>query len=194
MSKIHAIKSRGPKKATAFGPKKATAFAKYRGELAKPIVERPEPLGLLREDNAHRAARQRQLAKLETLFEHFKIDPTSEHRWLELAISLAVVHVPGMRVSFDAKRKGGRRRKWKAGQYEELLRDAKRVQQDRKMRVTEVVEELRKTKRWEGESLPNLMTRYREARRAEKGRQAKKMLGSDVEAALAAFGPLDTTD
>jgi hypothetical protein len=128
MSKIHAIKSRRRKK--------ATAFVKYRGELAKPIVEPPEPVGLLREDNAHRAARQRQLAKLETLFEHFKIDPTSKHRWLELAISLAVVHVPGMHVSFDAKSKGGRPGKWKTG---ELLQDAERIEARRIRPTCEVV-------------------------------------------------------
>jgi hypothetical protein len=186
MSKIHAIKSRGRKK--------ATAFAKYRGELAKPIVEPPEPFGLLRKDNAHRAARQRQLAKLETLFEHFKIDPTSEHRWLELAISLAVVHVPGMRVSFDAKSKGGRPGKWKAGEDEKLLRAAKRVQQGRTMTFAEVVRELLKSEEYGNETFKNLDARYREARRREK---TKMFLGSDEEAVREAFligTPLDSTN
>ena len=182
--------------------KKRARLPEYQGDLAKPIVEPPLPFGLLREvlkEEAQRRAIQRQAAKLEKLFEHFSIDPTSKHRWLDLAISLAVKHVPGMRVSFVAKSKGGRPRKWKAGGNKQILLDAKRVQQGRKMSHTKVVEELRKTKRWKGESPSNLTTRYREARRAEaeKGRQAEKMLGPDVEAALAAFaafGPLDTTD
>ena len=197
MSKNPATKKDNPKKKTA-------DFLKYRGELATPIVEPPESLGLLREDNAERKAVLRQAAKLPALFKHFEIDPTEKNRWTRLAVALAITHVPGMRVSFDAKSKGGRPRKWKAGEEkagedEELLRDAKRVQQGRKMSHTEVVEELRKTKRWKGESPSNLTTRYREARHAEaeKGRQAKKMLSADAEAALAAFaafGSLDTTD
>jgi hypothetical protein len=193
MSKIPAAKKNNPKKKTA-------DFLKYRGELATPIVEPPESLGLLREDNAERKAGLRQAAKLPELFKHFEIDPTEKNRWTRLAIALAITHVPGMHVSFDAKSKGGRPRKWKAGEDEELLRDAERIrQQNPKMRHTEVVQELLKTERWGGEYPPSLTTRYREARHAEaeKGRQAKKMLDPDVEAVLAAFaafGLPDTTD
>jgi hypothetical protein len=188
MSKNPATKKDNPKK-------KRADFLKYRGELATPIVEPPESLGLLRVDNAERKAVLKQAAKLPELFKHFGIDPTEKNRWTRLAVALAITHVPGMRVSFDAKSKGGRPWKWKAGEDKELLRDAKRVQQGRTMTFAEVVRELLKSEKWGKETFKNLDTRYRDARRAEKGRQAKKMLGSDVEAALAAFGrPLDTTD
>jgi hypothetical protein len=193
MSKIPAAKKDNPKKKTA-------DFLKYRGELATPIVEPPESLGLLREDNAERKAVLRQAAKLPELFKHFEIDPTEKNRWTRLAVALAITHVPGMHVSFDAKSKGGRPGKWKAGEDEELLLHGKRIlQQDPEMSHTEVVEELLKTERWKGESPPNLTTRYREARHAEaeKDRQAEKILGPDAEAALAAFaafGSPDTTD
>jgi hypothetical protein len=184
MSKLHAIKSRRRKK--------ATAFAKYRGELAKPIVEPPESFGLLSKDRAEHKAVLKQAAKLPELFKHFEIDPTEKNRWTRLAVALAITHVPGMHVSFDAKSKGGRPR----NEDEELLRYADQIQQQNpKMSQTEVVQELLKTERW-GKYLPTLKTRYWKARRAqaEKARQAKKMLGPDAEAALATFRSLDATD
>jgi hypothetical protein len=178
--------------------KKRVRLPEYQGDLAEPIVEPPLPFGLLREvlkEEAERRAIQRQAAKLEKLFEHFSIDPTSKHRWLDLAISLAVKHVPGMRVSFVAKSKGGRPRKWKAGGNKQLLLDAKRVQQGRTMPYADVVRELLKTERWRDESPENLETRYREARRDEEERQkAKALFGSDEEAVLAALTPLGPTD
>ncbi len=154
-------------------------------------------MGLLREDNAQRKAGLRQAAKLPELFKHFKIDPTEKDRWTRLAVALAITHVPGMRVSFDAKSKGGRPRKWKAseekaGEDEELLRDANQVQvqQEREMSYADVVRELLKTEKWGKETFVNLDTQYRKARRDEKDRQKTKMLlGSDEEVVLAALIP-----
>jgi hypothetical protein len=191
MSKIPAAKKDNPKKKTA-------DFLKYRGELATPIIEPPESLGLLRKDNAERKAVLKQAAKLPELFKHFEIDPTEKNRWARLAVALAITHVPGMRVSFDAKSKGGRPGKWKAGEDEELLRDAKRVQQGQTMTFAEVVRELLKTERWGKETFENLYVKYRKARRDEEDRQKTKMLlVSNEEAVLAAFligTPLGPTD
>jgi hypothetical protein len=183
--------------------KKTSNILKYSGELAKPIVETP-PLGLLGYedyvlDYAHRRAAQKQIAKLPELFRHFEIDPTEKHRWSKLAIALASKHVPGMRVTFNAK-KSGRRPKWKAGQYAELLSDAEKVRQtDPAMTHKAVIERLLQTDRWggkgkwegKGHTPENLTARYREARRMKEERQsAETLLGPEHDLVLKAFGPV----
>jgi hypothetical protein len=175
----------------------ATKKTPYSGELAKPIVEPPHPLGFLREDIAEWSAAQRQIAKLPELFRHFGIDPAEKHCWSKLAVALAIKHVPGMRVSYAAKSKGGRPPTWIAGQDEELFRDAEEVRQQLSIGFEEAIRRLQiiKSEKWGRFSFENLNARYGEVRRKKEALQnAQTLLGPEYEAVVEAFGPVPSTN
>ncbi len=112
----------------------------------------------------------RQLAKLKSLFNWYKIDPSADDRWASLAFELAKAHVPGMRVIYDWPPKSGRRRSWQAGRYEELLQDVNEVRSKREMTISAAIDALRadESRDWRKFNRSSLITRHREAVRKYK--------------------------
>jgi hypothetical protein len=132
-------------------PKKRKTFShrKYTGKLANPIYE-PIFGGLLSE-----------LAR-----------PQAPNAWEKLAIFLALTHVPGMQVIHEPKGKRGRKPSWKDGLANEVLNEVKALRPGHNS-YEAAIRELRadKSKIWKRYTLPNLITRHREARRAEAKRR-----------------------
>jgi len=163
--------------------KKAISDGKYTGPLAEPIYE--PIMGLLGElvrPQAEERAREQQVLKLHPLFDWYEIDRNAPDAWMKLASVLASAHVPGMRVIHDFRRKGGRKRSWKAGKGIELVRDVEALRANRSMTTQEAIRALRKdkTRGWHVFTEENLITRHREARKAEQERRtmAKQLMGS----------------
>jgi hypothetical protein len=158
----------------------------YTGELAKPISEPIVAVGILGDfklasREAEKRAKQRVAKKLDLLFGWYGIDPEAEKSWCYLAIRLALVHVPGMRVNFNSTN-SRRPRSWKAGLAKSLLDDVEAViaakpgtQKKRGFKEAIAILHKDKLKKWHKFSLPNLVTRHREAR-AEARRQRRETL------------------
>jgi hypothetical protein len=156
---------------------------KYTGELAEPIYE---PIwGLLAElsrPEAERRALERQALKLQALFAWYQLDSTAPNAWKKLALFLAQVHVPGMEVIHEVKRRRGRKRSWKAGLGIELIRDVEAVQAKQRGTMQDAIRALLKDKKkgWHSYTEASLLTRHREARKAEQKRRtmAKALMAS----------------
>jgi hypothetical protein len=108
--------------------------------------------------------------KLKDLFEWYGIPGDSANRWELLAVALAKVHVPGMRIDHKLKvERRGRPRRWVSDQgvssegYE-LLRAVEFLRSEKNLTVDEALEELSqdKEKKWHGFSRnPEVLrTRY----------------------------------
>ena len=163
--------------------KQARLDGKYEGLLAEPIYE--PIMGLLAEimrPMAEERAREQQVLKIQLLFDWYEIDRDAPDAWRNLAIFLAATHVPGMKVIYDIRSRRGRKRSWKAGLGTELVRDVEALQTSRSMNMQEAIRALKKdkTKGWHVFSEKNLITRHRDARRAEEKRRimAKQLMGS----------------
>src|SRR5262245_40780904 len=106
----------------------------------------------------------RTVRKIPLLFKHHKIDPNDAQSWQKLAVRLALAHVPGLQGSM---RGGGRKRTWKAGQGDELVRAVENMQSRTGMDTKDVLVKLREDKlgMWKGLSIESLGPRYREAKR-----------------------------
>lgn len=170
----------GPTKRKRKAP---ASIGRYLGPLSEPIYE--PIVGLLAEimrPAAEKRARQQQFLKLKALFVFYKIDETGPNAWRSLAIALALVHVPGMQIIHDLKKRRGRKRSWKAGLGIELVRDVEAVRAKRSINTEEAIRALMKdkAKAWHVYSEENLITRHREARRAEQKRRimAEQLLAS----------------
>ena len=170
---------------------KSTFPARYTGELATPIYE---PVGGSKPEAERRAFEQR-LLKMDQLFDWYSIDPGEPDAWIYLAVRLASEHVPGMRVHHKRR---GRKRTWKDGLGPELVRDVDALRQTKKMTYEQAIEELRKNKKkpWLTYSLPNLITRHREARRVEQNRQrlSKQLKASPISQAMGTVLGMGLTD
>jgi len=124
--------------------------------------------------------------KIWLLFKHYKIDPNNEQSWQELALSLALAHVPGLQIA--NRPKSGR--KPKTGLYDELVRAVDDVKSRTGKGTKEAIAELRKEPKWKtypsGIPIPaqSLGARYREARARQK---ASASLQEDWEKELAAL-------
>jgi len=107
----------------------------------------------------------RTVRKIPLLFKHHKIDPSDAQSWQKLAVRLALAHVPGLHVSMW----GGRKRTWKAGQGDELVRAVEHMQSRTGTGTKDVLVELGKNKLgvWKDFSVENLGARYREAKRSQ---------------------------
>jgi hypothetical protein len=105
----------------------------------------------------------RTVRKIPLLFKHHNIDPSDRQSWEKLAVRLALAHVPGLQVSM---RGGGRKRTWKAGQGNELVRAFEDMQSRTGMRTKDVLVKLREGV-WKDFSVENLGARYREAKRSQ---------------------------
>ena len=105
----------------------------------------------------------RTVQKIPLLFKHHNIDPSDAQSWQKLAVRLALAHVPGLQVSM----RGGRKRTWKAGQGDELVRAVEDMQSRTGMRTKDVFVKLREDKfgMWKDLTVENLGPRYREAKR-----------------------------
>ena len=170
---------------------KSTFPARYTGELATPIYE---PVGGSKPEAERRAFEQR-LLKMDQLFDWYSIDPGEPDAWIYLAARLASEHVPGMRVHHKRR---GRKRTWKDGLGLELVRDVDALRQTKKMTYEQAIKELRKNKKkpWLTYSLPNLITRHREARRVEQNRQrlAEQLKASPISQAMGTVLGMGLTD
>jgi hypothetical protein len=135
----------------------------YTGDLATPIE--PDVVGYLgySETEFTRQLTKQLGLKFNKLFDWYGIDPNAPDAGMHLALKLAMAHVPGMQ--FNRKpRKRGRKRTWKGGLGSELVRHVAALQQAKKLNHKQAIEELHKEKRWRAYSIPNLITRHREAR------------------------------
>jgi len=97
--------------------------------------------------------------KIPLLFKHH----SDAQSWQKLAVRLALAHVPGLQVSM----RGGRKRTWKAGQGDELVRAVADMQSRTGMGTQDALVKLREDKlgMWKDLTIQNLGPRYREARR-----------------------------
>jgi hypothetical protein len=168
--------------ATKSKPSKSLASrGKYTGQLAEPIYE---PIGgllakLMRPTAKERALEQQAL-KLQALFAWHGVDSTAPNAWTSLAIALALAHVPGMQVVHEFKRQRGWKKSWKAGLGVELVRDVEAQTAKHPSTTLKAIRALAKdkTKGWRVYTEQNLLTRHREARKAEQRRRlmAKQLM------------------
>ena len=130
--------------------------SEYAGALAERIY--------LRRHETVEQVMARAVRKIPLLFKHHKIDPSDAQSWQKLAVRLALAHVPGLQVSM----RGGRKRTWKAGKGDELVRAFEDVQsRTGKTGTKDVLVKLREDKlgMWKDFTVENLGPRYREAKR-----------------------------
>src|SRR5947209_11483446 len=139
------------------------------GELAEPIY-----IPKVAENKSYELeaeASYRKIIKFHELFKFYKIDSPGMLKWYQLALALAERHVRGFRVIYDVRPKRGRRRTWKAGLGDDLVRDVEALTAKRKMTIEDAVKKLRTdSSKWRPYTVPNLITRYREVRREQKER------------------------
>jgi hypothetical protein len=146
----------------------------YTGALAQPIYLEDHykftgGLGQSIREPDTAAIRKVGLEKMGLLFEHYEIDPNDEQRWLELAMSLAFAHVPGLQIANRPKR--GPKPTWKTGLGDELVRAIQDVKSQTDMRTQDAaIRKLQKDnpETWGRYTVENLGARYREARRRQK--------------------------
>ena len=138
----------------------------FAGSLAKPIDVDVDQI-----DRVEEVLWARVPEKIHLLFRHYKIDPSDEQSWQELALKLAFDHVPGLQLQLALRRKVGRKPTWKTGLGDELVRAVQDVKSQTGMRARRVstqgaIRKLQKDESgmWGRYSVENLGARYREAR------------------------------
>jgi hypothetical protein len=165
--------------------KRKSKLAEYTGVLAEPIylasalAHRVDPSGKLESVERDRGIKQL-IAKLPALFKWYEIEVGSKGDWMLLALALAKAHVPGMRISQDPKPRRGPKAKWGPGMGDsELLHEVEsRLEQG--ISQKEAIQKLIKDTN-SRDTLENLSTRFREARRAEaQRREFEKLSQSDT--------------
>jgi hypothetical protein len=109
--------------------------------------------------------------KMALLFTHYRID-LNENCWAQLAVSLALEHVPGLQIA--SRPKPGRKPTWKTGLGDELVRAVEDVKSRTGKRTEDAIAKLKEEPGgWGRYTVENLGTRYREAkRRGERFRKA----------------------
>ena len=141
----------------------------YTDELSKPIY-----IPKIAENKSYELeaeALYQKIMKFHKLFEFNKIDPIGKLKWYQLALALAERHVPGFRVVYGVPPKRGRRRTWKSGLGDDLVRDVEALTAKGKMKIEDAIKKLHTdSSEWRRYTLPNLITREREARRERKER------------------------
>jgi hypothetical protein len=145
--------------------------SEYAGALAKPIY--PEDhykftggLGQPIWEPDVAEINKRAAEKMRLLFEHYKIDPSDEQRWQNLAMSLAFAHVPGLQ--FAKRRKRGPKPRWQAGPGDKLVRAIDDVKSLTGKRTGDAIAELQKGGMWKNDNPKSLAARYREWKRRQK--------------------------
>ena len=118
---------------------------------------------------------------MEKLFDWYSIDPDEPDAGMCLALKLAMAHVPGMQVRHELRK----------------LHVAA-LQQNKKLNYEQAIEELQKNKKkpWRNYSLPNLITRHREARKVEQRRRrfAEQFKASPLSQAMGTVYGVGLTD
>src|SRR5262249_20386815 len=134
---------------------------KYTGALAKPIYVNVDQF-----DGVDEVLRARMPEMILLLFKHYKIDPSDEQCWQELALKLAFDHVPGLRLQPAFRRKVGRKPTWKTGLGDEFLRAVQGVMRARRVSAQAAIRKLQEDKSgmWGGFTVENLGARYQEAK------------------------------
>ena len=135
---------------------------------------------------------------MEKLFDWYWIDPDEPDAGMCLAVKFALAHVPGMQVRHELRKRRGRKPSWKDGLGIELVRDVDALRQTKKMNYEQAIKELRKNKEkpWQTYTLPNLITRHREARKVEQHRRrfAEQLKASPLSQAMGAVFGVGLTD
>jgi hypothetical protein len=170
----------------------------YTGALAQPIYLEDHykftgGLGQAIWEPDDAAIRKRGLENMGLLFEHYEIDPNDEQRWLELAMSLAFAHVPGLQLANRPKR--GPKPTWKTGLDDELVRTIQDVKSQTGMRTQDAIRKLQKDnpETWGRYTVENLGARYREARRRQKALASlNEAWLNEVATAISSCGPSAT--
>jgi hypothetical protein len=145
---------------------------KYTGALAEPIYLARELArfhdanGILENIEIDRAIKQRNTNLLE-LFKWYTIDPGSKDRWKQLAIELAQVHVPGMRIHHHSKPRRGPKVKRAKYQDGEFLRKVEALKSEKGLSIAGAIRELLHTAQFRSLTEQNLLARYGEIRRNE---------------------------
>ena len=118
------------------------------------------------------AISKRAVEKIWLLFKHYKIDPKNEQSWeqswRDLALSLALDHIPGLQLA--SRPKPGRKPTWLTGRGDELVRDVDDVKSRTGKRTGDAIAELKKEPggKWKTYPAQSLAARYREAKRRQK--------------------------
>jgi hypothetical protein len=168
--------------------KKHSRSPKYEGTLAEPVYEPVLVFGLLGDERlakfqARERATIRVVSKFPDLFRWYKISPTSNDRWLQLAVRLAEAHVPGMQIRDKPKGSTGPKSKWTW--WGPLLIQAVKIEfaaaKKARRRIT-LREAIKRIKEDPNQNWPparqSLEARYRDAIREQKeqARRIKKMM------------------
>jgi hypothetical protein len=165
--------------------RRKSKLAEYTGVLAEPIylaralAHLVDPSGKLESIERDRGIKQI-IAKLPALFKWYKIDVGSKGDWMLLALELAKSHVPGMRISRDPKPRRGRAVKWGPGLGDDELLHEVESRLKPGISQKEAIQKLIKETN-SRDTVENLSTRFREARRARvKRREFEKLSQSDT--------------
>lgn len=135
--------------------------ARYSGTLNEPMVS----LGLRGQTLKEKLAKLINEEKIPALFEHYQVAPDDPTGWYQLAVKLALTHVPGFLIITTPKRRG-RKRTWQAGLGDDLIRDVEAVKRDMGLKTTrEAIAALKRAsdKGWTTYTRQSLETRHREA-------------------------------
>jgi hypothetical protein len=164
------------KDAASKRPAEEIARPNYTGALAQPIYWEDHykftgGLGQPIQEPDIAAINKRAVEKMWLLFEHYKIDPSDEQSWQDLAMSLALAHVPGLRLA--NRPKPGRKPTWKTGLGDEWVRAVQEVKSQTGKRTKYAIRKLQKDNpgTWGRYTAANLGVRYREACREARRRQ-----------------------
>ena len=147
--------------------------SEYAGALARPIYLEDHykftgGLGQLTLEPDAAAISKRAVEKLWLLFKHYEIDPSDEQSWQELAMSLALAHVPGLQPA--NRPKPGRKSTWKTGLDDEFGHAVEDVKSRTGKRTGEAIAELLEEpgEKWKTYTAQSLGARYRETRARQK--------------------------
>ena len=186
--------------------KRITKPGGYAGLLAEPIylttglANRVDPTGGL-EKAIKDHANSQLVSNLRELFKWHKVEIGTKNSWMQLALALAQSHVPGMRICSESRPRRGPKPKWGTNLDGELLREVEARRSQKQLSTKDAVAELIQDKKeiFGSFSLVNLITRHRDARRAEAQRQSllEKLSQSDtsIELLFRALGsPLRNSD
>jgi hypothetical protein len=170
----------------------------YTGALAQPIYLEDHykftgGLGQAIRELDVAAISKRAVEKFWLLFKHYKIDPNNEQSWQELALSLALDHVPGLQVA--NRPKPGRKRTWKTGLDDEFGHAVEDVKSRTGKRTGDAIAELQEEPggMWKSYTRENLAARYREWRRRQKGLASlREAWLNEIATAISSCGPSAT--
>jgi hypothetical protein len=134
---------------------------KYAGALAQPIYVDMDQIDPANPDPL-KEMWPRVQEKMRLLFEHYKIDPSDKQSWVELGLTLACNHVPGLQLAFRPK--PGRKPTWKTGLGDKLVGAVEDVKSRTGMRTEDAIAKLKEEPMWKDYSVQSLGARYWEAK------------------------------